>query len=604
MYQKVTLNFNGARTRYEMLENKQYLVVPAVILTEGVHKGDQGALYYSKPELAKNPIACNHKPVVIYHPSMNGEGISACDPVVVEKQRVGLLFNTAYDGRWKTETWLDEEKLKKVDERVLKAIQNGESVEVSTGLFHDSDGKPGKWNGEDYLYSATNLVLDHLAILPDQKGACSIADGAGLLVNAEMKDAGLSLEDIREQISNLLRDDRKSGVSKYCEDYCYVCDLYSKFAVYTSGSKHFKIGYKVKSGKVSIDGEPEEVRKVTSYVTANGEQSNTQGYVTMSGKLVMNEDMQGPLKTFPREAEVGTDKVMLRQQLTKKLQEKYAGVAQDGDWGGWVTDIFANYAVYSKDGKHFRLPYTYEDDNIRFDGEPEEVEKVTEYKAKAKDKDSKAQQVSSNNQQEPTVATKPTISSAVQNADEEKKKKDSEERTGHIDKMVKDGSAKESDRKYLEGLPDDHFKAVQGFVSKGATQETVPYTREGIGDRSNVHKVMSGNMSTDEWMASAPPEVQRVVRNSIDREKAEKLRLVKIITANKNNPFTEQFLMLKDEPELRGMALLAGNGGQQHPNYSGQGDIPVPMFVDNAQVQNVDTSEEDTLSLPVYNFSN
>ena len=43
----------------------------------------------------------------------------------------------------------------------------------------------GDWNGKAYVGIARNYRPDHLAILPDMKGACSIADGAGLCRNHE-----------------------------------------------------------------------------------------------------------------------------------------------------------------------------------------------------------------------------------------------------------------------------------------------------------------------------------------------------------------------------------------------------------------------------------
>jgi hypothetical protein len=66
---------------------------------------------------------------------------------------------------------------------VLDKLDKGEMVEISTGLFTDNIPESGVWNGEAYTAVARNYRPDHLAILPDQKGSCSIADGAGLLRN-------------------------------------------------------------------------------------------------------------------------------------------------------------------------------------------------------------------------------------------------------------------------------------------------------------------------------------------------------------------------------------------------------------------------------------
>ena len=272
-YRRITANLTTAKLRYETHNAKRHIVAPAVMLTEGVHAGSEGPLLYLNDELKKNPQTWNHKPVVVYHPTMNGIGISACDPAVIEAQSVGVLFNTAHDSRLKTEAWMDVDKLTLVDNRIHTAILNKEMVEVSTGLFNDIEAKQGVWEptGEKYVGIVRNIQPDHLALLPDQVGACSILDGAGLLRNAETKiETGLSLDDIRSQVSTLLRENRTTGDKTLCDDYCYVMDVYKAFVIYESNGRNYKVGYKVKGTAVSLVGPKEEVRKVTSYVTANG----------------------------------------------------------------------------------------------------------------------------------------------------------------------------------------------------------------------------------------------------------------------------------------------------------------------------------------------
>lgn len=192
----ILFNVGGKKPTYQTLEGKRYLVVSMAMLTEGVHSGSNGPLYYPKEELAKTPVVWNTKPIVVYHPEQNGKGVSATLPEILETRKVGMVMNTKFDNKLRAEAWLDEAKLKKVDKRVLNSIQKGEMVEVSTGLFTDNIQKEGEWNGEKYKAIATNYRPDHLAILPDRVGACSIADGAGLLqLNEEAKNIiGLELK--------------------------------------------------------------------------------------------------------------------------------------------------------------------------------------------------------------------------------------------------------------------------------------------------------------------------------------------------------------------------------------------------------------------------
>ena len=77
--QNITANLKASSLRYDEMEGREYVVCPMVMLTEGVHRGSNGPLYYPKGELSKTPAVWNYKPVVVYHPTMNGKPISACD---------------------------------------------------------------------------------------------------------------------------------------------------------------------------------------------------------------------------------------------------------------------------------------------------------------------------------------------------------------------------------------------------------------------------------------------------------------------------------------------------------------------------------------------
>lgn len=162
------------------LDGKRFLKVPVVLITEGVHNNG----LYPAEELAKFPQTWNNRPVCIYHPKNDKGHFCSCNnKEQLEKVTVGLLLNTTWNPETKkllAEAWIDPEKCQKVDPRVLSKLQQDEMLEVSTGLFSDDDEKVGNWNSEMYSYVVKNIRPDHLAILPDIEGACSIADGAGM----------------------------------------------------------------------------------------------------------------------------------------------------------------------------------------------------------------------------------------------------------------------------------------------------------------------------------------------------------------------------------------------------------------------------------------
>ena len=57
-------------------ENRDYLVIPVVMMVEGVHAGSQGAVYHSMDELGKVPESWNGRPIVIDHPMIDGIPVS------------------------------------------------------------------------------------------------------------------------------------------------------------------------------------------------------------------------------------------------------------------------------------------------------------------------------------------------------------------------------------------------------------------------------------------------------------------------------------------------------------------------------------------------
>ena len=290
MIQNIVVNVKP-RVRYDTLEGKKCMVVPMVMLTEGVHAGSKGPLYYPPEELGKTPVVWNHKPIVIYHPTMNGQSISACDPDVINTRKVGVILNTRFQkGKLTAEAWLDPDRLKDVDSRVLNDVKAGRMVEVSTGLFTDNDDEDGTWNGEKYLAVARNFRPDHLAILPDQKGACSIADGAGLLRNSAkgsvaraildralvMVENELSHSELFERLNVALR--KSCGGSKgdpAAISASWVTDVFDTYFIYSKDGKLYKQQYVNSGDNVSLKGTPVEVKRITVYEPVGSMKVNT-----------------------------------------------------------------------------------------------------------------------------------------------------------------------------------------------------------------------------------------------------------------------------------------------------------------------------------------
>lgn len=280
-HEVVTVNVSP-KVRYDKMAGRDYLVVPMVMITEGVHAGSNGPLYYPADELGKTPAVWNAKPVVVYHPEdETGDAVSACIPEQITKRSIGVIMNSVYEagragkpGRLKAEAWMETNRLIAVDQRVINTIKKGKMMEVSTGLFTDNEAKPGVFKGKAYSEIARNYRPDHLAILPDQTGACSVADGAGLLRNSTM-----SHDEIRSKLQDAVRDKTKPLGTTANSDYprAWVNDVFDGFCVYRHGDKMFKHDYTTTNGSVALSGKPVEVMRSQTYKTADGTVINTRG---------------------------------------------------------------------------------------------------------------------------------------------------------------------------------------------------------------------------------------------------------------------------------------------------------------------------------------
>lgn len=188
--QQLTANLETQFTS-RMFDGRGHLVAPVVLMVEGVHTGSSGMpTYYSPEDLMASTHLWNGVPVPVHHPSDEAGPISANQPDVIEESVIGRLFNVWFDNdgnKLRGEIWIDAEKTRQISSELLKAIRDGEHIEVSTGLYSDDNRESGDWNGEHYEVRAINIHPDHLALLPGEIGACSWTDGCGVRANQNQK---------------------------------------------------------------------------------------------------------------------------------------------------------------------------------------------------------------------------------------------------------------------------------------------------------------------------------------------------------------------------------------------------------------------------------
>jgi hypothetical protein len=167
--------------RRESLGGKDYIVAQGVPLVEGVLNGR----FVSAEEFGAFVNDWNGVPVVMRHPKQNGGSARVPQPDVPV---IGKFYGAKLDGaRLTGEYWLEADKLDNPDgETILSRLSAQKPSETSTGYWAESIPSAGNWNGLDFAFIDQNIHPDHIALLPDEIGACSLADGCGMNRNNQM----------------------------------------------------------------------------------------------------------------------------------------------------------------------------------------------------------------------------------------------------------------------------------------------------------------------------------------------------------------------------------------------------------------------------------
>ncbi len=199
--------------RVETLRGREWLVAPVVLVREGVLNG--GFVGYD--EIQKSAPGWNGQPVTAPpetgteaanmapadpsgHPidGQTADGfpnfVTANQTPFVEQMHVGMVLNVEArtdlptpgdemsDRGLAGEAWIDLAAVETVGSFAVESVEriaSGDELDVSTGYFHIPVETQGEHNGEPYETAQTDLLPDHLALLPNERGACSWSDGCG-----------------------------------------------------------------------------------------------------------------------------------------------------------------------------------------------------------------------------------------------------------------------------------------------------------------------------------------------------------------------------------------------------------------------------------------
>lgn len=385
-----TANISGQVKRVTR-EGREYIVAPMTLLREGVLAGSRGPLFYPASEIETNVDQWNEVPILLGHPEVDGKHVSAKHQGVVEKSGLGFIRHShVKDGKLRAEGWFDVERAKTLDSSVVQSLEAGKPIDLSTGLFTDNEpaANDANHNGRGYTHVARRYVADHLAILPRQRGACSVSDGCGVLVNKEGTEnySPSQPRDSKGQWSgggsgggggNVVGPTQvsKKGISAGFTDKSRSKKSRKRNIVQAAKELEAK-GYKME-GPAAYD----LVNKTARYKVKSPDGTSSVMTVKEIESLIGNKE-----SNVPTSNQLAHDQ--LREQLRLLLRQRYGFTETDGPEMAdarrpFVEDVFDKTFVYQYNGSLWELPYTTDlrTDKVEIDqGAPVQVRKVSSYK--------------------------------------------------------------------------------------------------------------------------------------------------------------------------------------------------------------------------------
>jgi len=165
--------------KFEIKEDDQTLVVPAVITREGVYDYDGMLIYEPAEILEKTAYAARHAvpPLCEEHP-----------PTII-LDNFDLIRGSAHnctfiEDRIQADLVFDK---KLCSPKYIEDIKTGKARSVSIGFFYDVEPQKGEFNGKHYDYVMRGIFIDHVAV-GSWTGRCSYPL-CGIGIDGKLKGA-------------------------------------------------------------------------------------------------------------------------------------------------------------------------------------------------------------------------------------------------------------------------------------------------------------------------------------------------------------------------------------------------------------------------------
>ena len=180
-----------AKVHKDMQGGREWLRVSTIILKEGVYHG----VYYPKKVIQDYRMFWESTLVIAPTHPKNWELAGS------EENRdmvIGRMMNMEYANDYlRGEALIDINLAKNLEHGALiERLEAGENVAVSSSDFIQLEYAEGNFDGKDYFFKVTKVILaDHVAILAEQDGACSLDDGCGTNRKSVLEDKSIKFMD-------------------------------------------------------------------------------------------------------------------------------------------------------------------------------------------------------------------------------------------------------------------------------------------------------------------------------------------------------------------------------------------------------------------------
>lgn len=265
----VRVAVNAASIRREQHNGREHIVIPSFTLPDEVIMN--GGLY-PHDEIEKSYASLEGTLAPLGHPQVDGDYVSARQPEAINSYHIGAWNRNVkrVGNRISVEKWLDVEYAKntKGGLEVLAAIDKGEPIHTSTGILLEREMTP---NADGYGWIARNMTFDHDAILVNETGAATPADGVGMMVNKTFvinsaiptvnEDA---LDDSYGEKLAILSEAVKERFAT-SDSYAYVQDFDDRALIYVTPEGTYTIDYHYEGDNPILTGESKVVTIETSY---------------------------------------------------------------------------------------------------------------------------------------------------------------------------------------------------------------------------------------------------------------------------------------------------------------------------------------------------